>query len=243
MISGKVLSCDLTNINGIDAIVCSVNNQFRHGSGIAKQLSKLAGSDYEKSCQRLLRSRCGISVPLGTAHLMNAGSLALQGVKYVINACAMGYTDNRQRIPATKKTLIAAIEASMNEANTAGCRSILFPLMCAHAGGLAPMESAVWTIAAIRRWVSYNPNSGVDAIHFNSFDFRDPMKSYEREWIEARHLNDCPSPAKAVRYLELLEVARDELLRMEYLNPYTLNGGVIANIDEALYAAGFSRES
>lgn len=203
MISEEILNNDLTNITGIDAVVSSVNNRLRHGSGVARHLSQFAGSDYEKSCQRLLRSRGGIPVPIGTAHLMNAGDLAHQGVKHIISACAMGYTDSQQRIPATKKSLMSSVEKSLDEANTAGCRNILFPLMCANAGGLNPLDSARWTVEAARKWIAYNPNRCVTSIGFNAFNFRDSTKDYEVEWRQA--LDRIPLKPKATKYLDLLE--------------------------------------
>jgi O-acetyl-ADP-ribose deacetylase (regulator of RNase III) len=238
MLFESVVSMSVKDLNGIDAVVSSVNNRLRHGSGIAKELSDAAGNEYGKSCSRLLRSRGNIPIPIGTAHLANAGGLATQGVKFIINACAMGYSDTKQRIPATRKTLTSAVEASLVEANTAGCQSIIFPLMCVNAGGLKSSDSARWTIDSIRRWIFYNPNNCIKNVYLNSIDFRNSFCNYEQVWQDA--LRERVHPVRATKYLELLEIARDELLRLDKITPFSLDAHIVGNIDEALYAAGYS---
>jgi hypothetical protein len=47
-------------------------------------------------------------------------------------------------------------------------------------------------------------------------------------------------PRQTKRYLELLQVARDELLRIDYNMPFSVNGTIISNIDQALHASGYS---
>jgi O-acetyl-ADP-ribose deacetylase (regulator of RNase III) len=239
MIAEDIVSIDLTSLSGVDAVVTSVNNRLRHGSGVARTVSQLAGPAYDKACDRLLRARDQVPLTLGTAHLMTAGNLANQGVKYIVNACAMGYTPQKQVIPATFRTLTGAIMASLDEANNAGCVSILIPLMCATSGRLSAVDAAKWTVETIYKWAAYNPGGTLKRVFFNGYDFRaDQHHCYEQVWRDAMDLRMQPRQTK--RYLELLQVARDELLRVDYFMPFTVNGLVIGNIDEALHAGGYS---
>jgi hypothetical protein len=170
---------------------------------------------------------------------MTAGNLAPQGVKYIVNACAMGYTPQKQVIPATFRTLTGAIMASLDEANNAGCESILIPLMCATSGGLSAVDAAKWTVETIYKWAAYNPGESLKRVFFNGYDFRaDQHHCYEQVWQDAIDLRMQPRQSK--HHLELLQVARDELLRIDYLMPFSVNGLVIGNIDEALHAGGYS---
>lgn len=235
----NIVSTDLRNLSGVDAVVSSVNNRLLHGSGVAKAISHLAGSAYEKACDRLLRSRDQVPLPLGTAHLVPAGNMASQGVKYIINACAMGYTAQKHLIPANFRTLTGAITASLDEANNAGCESILIPLMCATSGGLMATDAAKWTAQTICKWAAYNPGSPLKRVFFNAHNFRtDQHFCFEKEWRDS--IDQREQARETKRYLDLLEDARDELLRIDYSMPFSVNGTIIGNIDQALHAGGYS---
>lgn len=239
MTKENIVSTDLGNLSCVDAVVSSVNNRLRHGSGVAKAISHLAGPEYEKACDRLLRSRDQVPLPLGSAHLMPAGNMASQGVKHIINACAMGYTSQKYLIPATFRTLTNAITASLDEANNAGCESILIPLMCATSGGLMATDAAKWTTQTICKWASYNPGGPLKRVFFNAYNFRsDQHFCFEKEWRDSMNLYHQAKPTQ--HYLELLELARDELLRIDYNNPFMVNGSVLGNIDQALHAARYT---
>ncbi len=239
MITENIVSTDLTQLSGVDAVISSVNNRLRHGSGVARAVHQLAGPAYEKACDRLLRSRDQVPLPLGSAHLMTAGNLAGQGVKYIINACAMGYTAQKQLMPANFRTLTGAIEASLDEANNAGCESILIPLMCATSGGLPATDAAKWTALTICKWAACNTGGPLKRVLFNAYNFRtDQHFHYEEEWRKAMDLRVQARQTR--RYLDLLQDARDELLRINYNMPFSVNGTIIGNIDQALHAGGYN---
>jgi O-acetyl-ADP-ribose deacetylase (regulator of RNase III) len=239
MVAEDIVSTDLTSLSGVDAVVTSVNNRLRHGSGVALTVSQLAGPAYDKACDRLLRARDQVPLTLGSAHLMPAGNMANQGVKHIINACAMGYNAQKHLIPATFRTLTNAITASLDEANNAGCESILIPLMCATSGGLMATDAAKWTAQSICKWAAYNSGSPLKRVFFNAYNFRtDQHFCFEKEWRDS--IDQRVQARETKRYLDVLEDARDELLRIDYSMPFSVNGTIIGNIDQALLAGGYS---
>jgi O-acetyl-ADP-ribose deacetylase (regulator of RNase III) len=185
-ITFDIISADLTQLTLVDAVVSSVNNRLKHGSGVAKIISMLAGSDYKNGCDSLLESRGKVPLPLGSAHLVKAGKLMNQNVKFIINACAMGYTAHNHVMPATQKTLSSALTASLVEANNAGCQNILIPLMCASNGGLTAADSAWWTVKAVHKWAAHNPGGTLKKVYLNAYNFRSLQEwDFKNEWQDA----------------------------------------------------------
>jgi len=111
--------------------------------------------------------------------------------------------------------------------------------MCATSGGLSAVDAAKWTVETIYKWAAYNSGGSLKRVFFNGYDFRaDQHHCYEQVWRDAMDLRMQPRQTK--RYLELLQVARDELLRIDYNMPFSVNGTIISNIDQALHASGYS---
>jgi O-acetyl-ADP-ribose deacetylase (regulator of RNase III) len=245
----NVVNLNVKEIRNIDAVVSSSNNYFKHGSGIASEVENLAGIEYKKSCDRLLRSREGIPVPVGSAHLMNAGGMRQFGIKYIINAVAMGYTDQKSVIPASKESVTQAVKSSLDQASSAGCETILFPVMCARHGGLTVKESTKWIMHACKHWGIYNRGTSLKKIIFNAY--KDPQANYNpyvadyksdfyEEWSEAHRLMvEC---VRASEYIKLIEMARDELMRCDCAMNFLVNGEVLRALDDAIFSKGYIKQ-
>lgn len=168
----------------IDCIVNSANTRLKHGSGIALELAKAAGPKFVASCRLLLESRGEVPLLLGSAHLTVAGNLANHGVKGIINAVAMGYSNGRI-ILATEETLRGAVHMTLREADAAKFNSIIFPVMCARHGGLSATDSIAWIVDTCFQYVKNNHNSNLKSIMFNAYG----NHNYESIWQEtiAKH--------------------------------------------------------
>lgn len=228
----------------IDVVVNSSNNRFRHGSGIAKALEQLAGPELQEACKKILSSRGNdSSLAIGAAYLTTAGQrLRKRGVKHIVHAIGMGYDSNRHIMPACQRSVGQASFNSLLEAASVKAETIVFPIMCAHHGGLSPEESAEAIFLACRNYFTRYPDTSIHKIFLNGYNFRDPMTDYRQTWNSVIDLWEnlpywvmerLPFDSRNDQdYNPILIAAIRELKMADQRIPFSVNGSLVYALEK-----------
>ena len=105
----------------VDAIVNAANGHLAHGGGVAGVISRAAGPDLQRECDRVVAERGPF--PTGAAVVTTAGKLPFKGV---IHAVGPRYGEGDE-----EGKLRQALGAAFDRARERGWQSVSFPAVSA----------------------------------------------------------------------------------------------------------------
>lgn len=144
----------------VDAVVNAANVHLQHGGGVALAISRAGGPAIQEESDRWIAEH-GPLAP-GIAATTTAGDMPARAVVHVAGP-VYGADPGDERLLAT------AVEAALDAAHAAGCRSVAMPAISAGVYGY-PLREATRVIATTAaRWTRAHPDA-MDEILLVGFD-------------------------------------------------------------------------
>lgn len=154
---GKIFSVIIYDLiyDNVDCIVNAANGGLSHGGGVAAQISKAAGPDFDDECMKLIAEEGRISV--GEARLTGAGNLPFKGVIH----CVGPKKGERLVDVKLKNTLVAAFTiADLNEWN-----SLAFPAVSSGIFAVSHLTCVEAYIKAVEDFFTEHEGTFLKEIH------------------------------------------------------------------------------
>jgi len=160
--SGLVLEIaqgDITS-EAVDAIVNAANSDLQHGGGLAGAIAQRGGSSIQAESDRWVQEHGPVAheAPAWTG----AGNLPC---RYVIHAVGPVWGEGDE-----DAKLAAAVQGSLERAETLGCASLALPAISTGIFGFPRARAARVILKAAGEWCLHNPETGLRRLRIVLFD-------------------------------------------------------------------------